>query len=268
MTVLSPQGRLHQVEYAMEAVKQGAAAVGVASRTHVVLCALKRTPGDLATYQKKLVPIDDHIGVALAGLTSDARVLSKYMQAQALGSRMNMDRPIPVQRLVGDIADKAQQNTQGYGGRPFGVGLLVAGYDETGAHLFEFNPSGAYYEFHATAIGARSQAARTYLERHVEAYADCLLDELIMHALRALRETLPPDAPPLTAQNTALGYLGADVREFSIVEEEAALRAWLDKLPPPPQRSEAASASAEAPGAETAPAISPMQTDEAPKDEQ
>jgi 20S proteasome subunit alpha 6 len=116
----------------MEAVKQGAAAVGVSSKTHVVLVALKRTPGELASHQRKLLPVDDHIGIALAGLTSDARVLGKYMQARALASRMNMARPVPVQRLVADISDKAQQNTQGYGGRPFGVGLLVAGWDAVG----------------------------------------------------------------------------------------------------------------------------------------
>jgi len=117
------------VEYALEAVKQGAVSVGLSSPTHVVLVALKRTPDELASHQRKLLTIDDHIGVALAGLTSDARVLTKYMQAQALASRMNMNRAIPVQRLVMDISDKAQANTQEYGGRPFGVGLLIAGCD-------------------------------------------------------------------------------------------------------------------------------------------
>lgn len=56
-------------------------------------------------------------------------VYSKYMQSQALASRTNMNRAIPVQRLVADISDKAQNMTQEYGGRPFGVGLLIAGYD-------------------------------------------------------------------------------------------------------------------------------------------
>lgn len=51
------------------------------------------------------------------------------MQGQALASRMNMSRPIPVQRLILDISDRAQVNTQQYGGRPFGVGMLIAGYD-------------------------------------------------------------------------------------------------------------------------------------------
>lgn len=41
-----------------------------------LLNAGQRSTGELASYQKKLIRIDDHIGIAIAGLTSDARVLS------------------------------------------------------------------------------------------------------------------------------------------------------------------------------------------------
>lgn len=58
-----------------------------------------------------------------------------------------------------------QHHTQRYGKRPYGVGLLVAGYDSTGPHIFETCPSGNFYDFYAQAIGARSQAAKTYLEK-------------------------------------------------------------------------------------------------------
>lgn len=71
----SPQGRIHQLEYAMEAVKQGSACVGLKSKEHAVLVALKRAPSELSAYQKKVLPIDDHCGVAVAGLTADARLL-------------------------------------------------------------------------------------------------------------------------------------------------------------------------------------------------
>lgn len=37
----SPQGRIFQVEYAQEAVKQGSVVVGIVSKTHAVLAALK-----------------------------------------------------------------------------------------------------------------------------------------------------------------------------------------------------------------------------------
>ncbi len=252
VTTISPQGRIFQVEYAAEAVKQGAASVGAASRTHVVLVALKRSPAELASYQRKLIPVDNHIGVAISGLTSDARVLSRYMQAQALSSRMHLRRPIPVQRLVADIADKAQALTQEYGGRPFGVGLLVAGFDATGPHLFEFGPAGTLAEFHATAIGARSQSARTSLEKRLSELPDAGLESLVAIALGALRDTLPPDASPgLTAQNTAVGYVSATSGAF-VVCDEASVASYLSLLPAP--ASTAAAEPAEAPMVTDAPA--------------
>ncbi|KIK42971.1 hypothetical protein CY34DRAFT_804288 [Suillus luteus UH-Slu-Lm8-n1] len=206
-TVFSPQGRLHQVEYALEAVKQGSAAVGLRSKTHAILLALKRSTGELASYQQKMFRIDDHVGIAIAGLTSDARVLSNFMRQQAMGERMIFNRPMPVNRLVSSIADKAQVNTQEYGRRPYGVGFLVIGQDQSGPHLFEFSPSGNSYEYYAMSIGARSQSAKTYLEKHYESFADCNLEDLIRHGLHALRETLQQDKE-LNVNNTSVGIIG------------------------------------------------------------
>lgn len=75
VTVWSPQGRIHQVEYAMEAVKLGTATVGVKNEKYAVLVALKRASSNLASYQKKIIPIDNYLGVSMSGLTADARVL-------------------------------------------------------------------------------------------------------------------------------------------------------------------------------------------------
>lgn len=73
--------------------------------------------------------IDNHMGIGFAGLASDARVLSNYMRNQALQSKMLFNRPMPLFRLMSQISDKAQINTQRYGRRPYGVGLLVIGQD-------------------------------------------------------------------------------------------------------------------------------------------
>ena len=96
VTIWSPQGRLHQVEYAMEAVKQGSATVGLKSNTHAVLVALKRASSDLSSHQKKILPIDDHVGISIAGLTADARSIPKWMRAEAMNSRYAHDTPLPV----------------------------------------------------------------------------------------------------------------------------------------------------------------------------
>ncbi|KAL0254235.1 hypothetical protein I308_101616 [Cryptococcus tetragattii IND107] len=206
-TTFSPQGKLFQVEYALEAVKQGSAAIGLRSNTHAVLLTLKRSTGELATYQKKLIRIDDHVGVAIAGLTSDARVLSNYMRQKAMQSRMTYGRATPVARLVQSIADRAQTNTQEYGRRPYGVGFLVIGKDETGPHLFEFSPAGTAFEYYAHSIGARSQSAKTYLEKNYHLFPTAALEELINHGLSALHDTLQQDKH-LSSLNTSIAIIG------------------------------------------------------------
>ncbi|MBA0817523.1 hypothetical protein Gohar_021690 [Gossypium harknessii] len=238
VTTWSPAGRLFQVEYAMEAVKQGSAAIGLRSKTHVVLGCVNKANSELSSHQKKIFKVDDHIGVAIAGLTADGRVLSRYMRNECINYSFTYESPLPVGRLVVQLADKAQQYldvedkrlnvpwhqvirakafwykirgedswcycalndvkylrlfmvcTQRSWKRPYGVGLLVAGLDESGAHLYYNCPSGNYFEYQAFAIGSRSQAAKTYLERRFESFRDASRDDLVKDALMAIRETL------------------------------------------------------------------------------
>ena len=227
VSVWSPQGRIYQIEYAMEAVKQGSATVGVKSKTHVVLVALKRASSELSAYQKKIVPIDDHLGISIAGLSADARILTRFMRNECLQNKYGYNSPMPVSRLVTQIGSKSQIPTQRYGRRPFGVGLLIAGYDDLGSHLYQTCPSANYYECKAMAIGARSQSARTYLEKYLNDFQNCTLDELIKHALRALRDTLPNEVE-LSTKNCSLGIVGKDT-PFTLFDDEK-VKPYLDAI--------------------------------------
>lgn len=108
VTTWSPAGRLFQVEYAMEAVKQGSAAIGLRSKTHVVLACVNKANSELSSHQKKIFKVDDHIGVAIAGLTADGRVLSRYMRSECINYSFTYESALPVGRLVVQLADKAQ----------------------------------------------------------------------------------------------------------------------------------------------------------------
>mmetsp|Transcript_4904 Transcript_4904/g.12463 ORF Transcript_4904/g.12463 Transcript_4904/m.12463 type:complete len:269 (-) Transcript_4904:125-931(-) len=229
VTVWSPEGRLLQVEYAMESVKQGSACVGLRSNTHVVLGALKRSVSELSSHQKKLLEIDDHIAMGIAGLTADARTLAKYMRNECLNHKYIFGAPMTPAVLMGDLADKHQRTTQMYVRRPFGVGLLVAGIDPQfqTAHLYQTCPSGNLYEFHASAIGARSQSARTYLEKHYESFNEASLDDLIVHALQALVGCVSGD-DELTKENGSIAIVGKD-QKFTMIEGDA-LQTYLDRL--------------------------------------
>ncbi|KAK9723801.1 hypothetical protein RND81_05G026500 [Saponaria officinalis] len=193
VTTWSPAGRLFQVEYAMEAVKQGSAALGLRSKTHIVFASINKSQSQLTSHQRKIFKVNDHIGVVVAGLTSDGHVLSRYMRNECINYAFTFESPLPVTRLVLQLADNAQVCTQRSWKWPYGVGLLVGGLDETCAHLYYNCPSGNYFEYQAFAIGSRSQSAKTYLERNFETFDNASKDELIKHALFAIKETLQDD---------------------------------------------------------------------------
>ncbi|XP_061353349.1 proteasome subunit alpha type-1-B-like [Gastrolobium bilobum] len=217
VTTWSPAGRLFQVEYAMEAVKQGSAAIGLRSKTHVVLACVNKSNSELSSHQKKIFKVDDHIGVAIAGLTADGRVLSRYMRSECINHNYTYESPLPVGRLVVQLADKAQVCTQRSWKRPYGVGLLVGGLDETGAHLYYNCPSGSYFEYQAFAIGSRSQAAKTYLERRFENFMGSSREDLIKDALIATRESLQGEKLRSSVCTVAVVGVG---EPFHILDQE------------------------------------------------
>merc|ERR1719231_449108 len=258
-TTWSPAGRIHQIEYALEAVKQGSAAIGLRSDKIALVATLKRASSELSSHQKKIFKVDDNVGIAIAGLVADARVLAKYMRTECINHRYTYDEPMQVNRLVLKVADKSQIGTIRAGHRPYGIGLLVAGADATGPHLFETQPSGQYFEYKAWAIGARSQAGRTYLEKHFEEFAALELDQLIVHALSALRETLATGTE-LTSANAAVGFVSQD-QTFTILEDDA-IKAYLDGLKKEDAPAAAPAAGADAPSGDApAAAAAPMDED-------
>ena len=183
----SPQGRLYQVEYAMEAVNQGNLLIGVKSKTHVVLVGFKTAPNEkLSYFPEKLFKVSNHIAIGIAGLTPDGRILYKYMKNQCLNYNYTFNSDYPIEKLVNKIAEKSQLKTQrGESKRPYGVGLLIAGYDNTGPRLFRTCPSANFYEYNFIAIGSRCQTANSFLENYLEKLNNMNKDDLIKTALEA-----------------------------------------------------------------------------------
>ncbi|CRH01551.1 proteasome subunit alpha type-1, putative [Plasmodium relictum] len=206
--IYSPEGRLYQVEYANEAIKQGTCAVAIKSKDYVVVCGLKKCISKLSYHQEKLFKIDDYIGVTMSGITSDAKVLTKFMRNECLTHKFLYDENINIEKLVKKVADKYQKNTQKSSRRAFGVGLIIAGYDRE-PFIFETKPNGSYFEYIAISFGARSHASKTYLEKNAHLFEESTLDDLILHCLKALKSSLSSENE-LTVDNTSLAIVGKD----------------------------------------------------------
>lgn len=188
ITVFSPDGRLFQVEYAKEAVRRGATAIGIVCADGVALVAYKNTGSSLVIpdSMKKVFEIDGHIAATASGLIADARRLVDMARLEAQRHRLAYAEPITVEAIAKELCDLMQVYTQ-YGGiRPFGVSLLIAGVDDK-PRLYEAEPSGALTGYRACAIGSGKKEVEEYFEKE---YKESLtMDAGIELALRALKKS-------------------------------------------------------------------------------
>jgi len=189
ITVFSPDGRLFQVEYAKEAVKRGATAIGITCREGVALVAFKSIHSKLVVPEslKKIFEVDSHICVTASGLIADARRLVDIARVDSQRHRITYNEPPTVDSISRSVCDLMQVYTQ-YGGiRPFGVSLLIAGVDAQGPKLFEAEPSGAMTAYKADAIGANKNEVDEYLESKYDEKMP--LDDAIRLCVESLRKT-------------------------------------------------------------------------------
>jgi 20S proteasome subunit alpha 4 len=193
LTVFSPDGHLFQVEYAQEAVKKGSTAVAVRGEDAVVLAVEKRALAKLqdARTVRKICHLDEHVSLAFAGLTADARVLVDMARVECQSHRLTVDDPVTLEYITRYIANTCQSFTQSNGARPFGVSLLIVGFDEKKTpKLYQTDPAGAYHEWKANATGRGAKSVREYLEKNYSPEAVQTRDDTVVLAIKALLEVV------------------------------------------------------------------------------
>jgi proteasome alpha subunit len=190
ITVFSPDGRLFQVEYALETVKRGSTVLGITCPEGVVLAAEEKASSKLqdTNFSWKIFQIDEHVGTAVSGLSSDARILVDQARIFAQSHRLTYDEPVDVEILSKRVGDIMQMYTQHAGVRPFGISMIFGGVDKLGPKVLQADPSGACWGYKAVAIGAGSDNVRDLLEAK---YNDSFsLSESIMLAVESLSKVV------------------------------------------------------------------------------
>lgn len=168
-TMYSPDGRIYQVEYAIETVKRGTLAIGIKCKDGVLI-AVEENPRALqvADITQKIFQVDQHIGVAAAGYIPDARVQVDNARFFSQSTKLTYDEPAEVETVAKHLADQCHQFTQYSGVRPYGVALIIAGVDQKGGSVYVTDPSGTYVSYAAVAIGASSDEVTDFFEKKLQ----------------------------------------------------------------------------------------------------
>ncbi len=191
-TLYSPDGRMYQVEYARQAINRGTITCGIVYKDGVLLLVDKKVRSHLIEPDsiEKLFQIDTHIGCSMSGLVADARVLVDEVRAMSQDERYYYGEIISLVELVKDLSSIVWTHASDGGGRPLGMGLLIGGMDRSGPHLFSTDPSGAYQELFAGAIGSKSDTVEEILKEKYKKnlkFKDAL--ELLLACLKSIEET-------------------------------------------------------------------------------
>ncbi|WVQ85177.1 hypothetical protein IAT38_007342 [Cryptococcus sp. DSM 104549] len=169
VSTYSPDGRLFQVEYANKAVEAAGVAVGLRCRDGVVLGVERLLHSKLLVKgaNRRIASLDEHIGMAGAGLLADGKHFINRAREEASNFRDTYNAPVTVQILSDRLSAYLQAYTSYGSVRPFGLAALIGGVDKTGPKLFCVEPSGVYYGYRACAVGKGKALAKTELEKIV-----------------------------------------------------------------------------------------------------
>ena len=195
VTTFSPEGRLFQVEYAIEAIKLGSTAIAIQTQEGIVLAVERRTQSPLMIPSSldKIMEIDAHVACAVSGLTADAQSMVEHGRVQAQNHFFTYNESMPVRSLTQSLCALSANfgtDDEDSMSRPFGVALLVAGHDvDNGYQLYHTDPSGTWTAYKAKAIGSGSEGAQTTLQ---EEYKDDMTlkaaENLALSTLKAVME--------------------------------------------------------------------------------
>jgi len=228
VNTFSPEGRLFQVEYAIEAIKLGSTAIGIQTSEGVVLAVEKRVTSTLMepTTTEKIVEVEKHIGCACSGLMADSRTMVDRARVEAQNHWFLYNEKMSVESVTQAVSNLAIQfgdsDSDGQAmSRPFGVAILFAGIDERGPQLYHMDPSGTYVECDAKAIGSGCEGAQQALQ---EAYHKSMtLPEASKWVLTILKQVMEEK---LNSTNVEVATITPDkgYHMYSKEEVEQAIR--------------------------------------------
>ena len=202
--MLSPEGKLLQVEYAKQAAKAGSTAIGITATDGIVIVADKKRSSKLIASDsvEKIMEIDDYLLGTFSGFIPDGRVLIDYAREIAQNYRLQYGNQIDIELLVRDLSDIMQSYTT-YGGiRPFAVSLIIGGVDKDGKpNIYSLDPSGIFYKYLAVVIGEGEDKIMPILE---EKYKEMNLDEAIKFGIDILKDYLKDN---FSYERIVVGYV-------------------------------------------------------------
>ena len=166
--IFTPDGRLSQLEFAMESVGNSNNIIAIKAQNGFVIGTEIKNETEIEDerkYPRNIFLIDKHIIIGVSGSIPDSQILVDYARTQAQQYKFLYQDDIPVNEIVGEISKIKQQFSQSRVSRPMGCSLIIAGWDKySGLQLIRTDPSGTFSGWKALSIGSNSMTNQIILD--------------------------------------------------------------------------------------------------------
>merc|ERR1712166_400152 len=166
--IFTPDGRLQQVEYALEAVENSNNLIAIQTQKGIIIGTELKNGSEIENdkkYPRNIFLVDKHIIIGVSGNIPDSQLIINHARAQAQQYRFIYQEDIPIDDVVGEISNIKQQFTQSRTSRPIGCSIIVGGWDRfSGFKLIRMDVSGAFSGWKAVSIGANSIVNQVILD--------------------------------------------------------------------------------------------------------
>ncbi len=219
LTTFDQSGILTQVRHALTAVGNGETCIGMRAKNGIVIASEKKLSSPLVdeTSFFKVDQIASYIGVTYAGLGPDYQAVIHKSRKDAQVYHAHFGDRITPYKLCKKTADLLQEYTQSPGVRPFGIGMIVGGYDEElGPLIYQIEASGTFYCWKATALGKGASSAKQFLEKR---YSDDMdIEDAIHTVILTLKDSFEGE---LTERNIEIGVIRTSDpnKEFKVLKQ-------------------------------------------------
>ena len=185
LTIFSPDGEIHQINYAKNASNKGNILIGLKTSSHCFLGSVDKKTESFFNKPNKFLSITRNLGMIVSGIIGDGKYIHKYLEKMNIEYFQSNNRFPSISWMVSKARKIFCQNIFHSRSRPYGVSLILGGYDSYGPQLFSISPEGIVQNFQNIITGSNEQFEIQFLERNLqifnETFKKITLDELLLN---------------------------------------------------------------------------------------
>lgn len=192
LSTISPDGEIFQLKYALTASNRGNMILGITTLFHTFFVSCCDDVKKNKDYNDKILSIAENFGVLVSGVIGDAKYIHKYLEKNKTEYEEAFNRPYSLSSAIFDIHKIYSQTIFNSKTRPFGVNLILGGYDSTGPNLFSFIPDAKIEKKDSIFFGSSKKIEMLSLKKNLEGFRGKItkfsIDETTDFLLRDLKK--------------------------------------------------------------------------------